>query len=209
MLEVLPWLLASLSAILLIAASALWWQGRRRRQPDVLPTEWALTARPVFNTDERRVYRQLREALPHHIVLSKLPLVRFCQPNDPAETRYAVGALLEKYTAYRLDEAADPTSAGQLDFGAAGDGRHRSGTEALAVHHLADALSRSLEAQGMAELYATIENPLVSVLLGSIALMQLVGPICTQMASRGLGEARRLKGGDPVTWMLARIPRRN
>jgi hypothetical protein len=88
MLEVLPWLLASLSAILLIAASALWWQGRRTRQPQSLPTEWALTARPVFNTDERRVYRQLREALPHHIVLSKLPLVRFCQPNDPAETRY-------------------------------------------------------------------------------------------------------------------------
>jgi hypothetical protein len=88
MLEVLPWLLASLSAILLIAATALWWHGRRRRQQPPLPTEWALTARPVFNTDERRVYRQLREALPHHIVLSKLPLVRFCQPIDPQETRY-------------------------------------------------------------------------------------------------------------------------
>ncbi|MFO1326999.1 MAG: DUF2726 domain-containing protein [Rubrivivax sp.] len=88
MLEVLPWLLAALSAILLIAASALWWQRKRRQQPQALPTEWALTARPVFNTDERRVYRQLREALPHHIVLSKLPLVRFCQPNDPQETRY-------------------------------------------------------------------------------------------------------------------------
>ena len=53
-----------------------------------MPTEWALTARPVFSTDERRVYRQLREALPHHIVLSKLPLVRFCQPNDPQQVRY-------------------------------------------------------------------------------------------------------------------------
>ena len=30
----------------------------------------------------------MREALPHHIVLSKLPLVRFCQPNDPQEVRY-------------------------------------------------------------------------------------------------------------------------
>jgi hypothetical protein len=88
MLEVLPWLLASLSAILLIAATALWWQRHRRQKPQALPTEWALTARPVFNSDERRVYRQLREALPHHIVLSKLPLVRFCQPNDPQETRY-------------------------------------------------------------------------------------------------------------------------
>ncbi|HNT39509.1 MAG TPA: DUF2726 domain-containing protein [Rubrivivax sp.] len=88
MLELLPWLLASLSAILLIAATLLWWLGRRRRQPAALPDDWALAPRPVFNTDERRVYRQLREALPHHIVLSKLPLVRFCQPLDPQRTRY-------------------------------------------------------------------------------------------------------------------------
>lgn len=88
MLELLPWLLASMSAILLIAATALRWQRGRQQTPQPLPIEWALTARPVFNTDERRVYRQLREALPHHIVLSKLPLVRFCQPNDPQETRY-------------------------------------------------------------------------------------------------------------------------
>ncbi len=88
MLEVLPWLLASLSAILLIAASALRWKRSRQERQQPLPAEWALTARPVFNTDERRVYRQLREALPHHIVLSKLPLVRFCQPSDPQETRY-------------------------------------------------------------------------------------------------------------------------
>ena len=54
-----------------------------------LPTDWALTGRPVFSDDERRVYRQLREALPHHIVLSKLPLVRFCQPEGPGD-----GALL-------------------------------------------------------------------------------------------------------------------
>ena len=47
-----------------------------------------LAPRPVFSTDERRVYRLLREALPHHIVLSKLPLVRFCQPTDPNEVRY-------------------------------------------------------------------------------------------------------------------------
>jgi hypothetical protein len=34
------------------------------------------------------VYRQLREALPHHILLSKLPLVRFCQPTDPQQVRF-------------------------------------------------------------------------------------------------------------------------
>ena len=67
--------------------SALW-LARRPRRPPPLPTEWALSARPVFSTDERRVYKLLREALPHHIVLSKLPLVRFSQPTDPAQVRY-------------------------------------------------------------------------------------------------------------------------
>jgi Protein of unknown function (DUF2726) len=84
----LPWLLASLSAVLLFVAAVLAWAKQRKVEQKALPVEWALTARPVFNSDERRVYRQLREALPHHIVLSKLPLVRFCQPNDAQEVRY-------------------------------------------------------------------------------------------------------------------------
>jgi hypothetical protein len=84
----LPWILASLSLMLLLGAGLLWWWHARRPQPKPLPTDWTLSARPVFNSDERRVYRQLREALPHHIVLSKLPLVRFCQPNDPNDVRY-------------------------------------------------------------------------------------------------------------------------
>ena len=53
-----------------------------------LPSEWALTARPVFSSDERQLYCQLREALPRQIVLAKLPLVRFCQPTDPSTVRY-------------------------------------------------------------------------------------------------------------------------
>jgi len=84
----LPWILACVStAVLLLAVAALFLR-RRDPQPAPLPTEWSLTARPVFTSDERRVYRQLREALPHHIVLSKLPLVRFCQPTDPQQVRY-------------------------------------------------------------------------------------------------------------------------
>ena len=86
--HVLPLILACCSAVLLAAAGLLWWARQRRGQSQALPTDWAVTARPVFSTDERRVYRQLREALPHHIVLSKLPLVRFCQPTDAQSVRY-------------------------------------------------------------------------------------------------------------------------
>jgi hypothetical protein len=85
----LPWIVASaLLAVLIVVLIAWRWPNRQPPQAKPLPNEWALAPRPVFSTDERRVYRQLREALPHHIVLSKLPLVRFCQPTDPNEVRY-------------------------------------------------------------------------------------------------------------------------
>lgn len=86
--QALPWILATASLALLAGAFVLWLISRRKPKHTPLPTEWTLAPRPVFSTDERRVYRQLREALPHHIVLSKLPLVRFCQPTDPQEVRF-------------------------------------------------------------------------------------------------------------------------
>jgi hypothetical protein len=86
--QTLPWIVALVALALLVAMLGIWAFQRKPKKAAVLPTEWALAARPVFSTDERRVYRLLREALPHHIVLSKLPLVRFCQPTDPNEVRY-------------------------------------------------------------------------------------------------------------------------
>ena len=86
--QTLPWIVALAALALLAMALAAWVLARKPKKVVGLPTEWALAARPVFSTDERRVYRLLREALPHHIVLSKLPLVRFCQPTDPNEVRY-------------------------------------------------------------------------------------------------------------------------
>jgi hypothetical protein len=86
--QMLPWIIALTALALLAIALAAWALKRAPKKSVELPTEWALAPRPVFSTDERRVYRLLREALPHHIVLSKLPLVRFCQPTDPNEVRY-------------------------------------------------------------------------------------------------------------------------
>jgi hypothetical protein len=77
-----------LAAVTLAVALVVMLIRRKQPEPKPLPVEWNVTARPVFSGDERRVYRLLREALPHHIVLSKLPLVRFCQPIDPQDVRY-------------------------------------------------------------------------------------------------------------------------
>jgi len=86
--QMLPWILAASSLALLLGAALLWALKGRPQPKETLPTQWTVAARPVFSSDERRVYRQLREALPHHVILSKLPLVRFCQPTDPTEVRY-------------------------------------------------------------------------------------------------------------------------
>lgn len=86
-LNFLPWLVALLALAGAFFVYA-WAKPRRSMTTRALPADWNLSPRPVFNTDERRVYRQLREALPHHIILSKLPLVRFCQPNDPTQVEF-------------------------------------------------------------------------------------------------------------------------
>ena len=99
------WILASLSLALLLGAGVLTILGRRSKKPAPLPTEWTLTARPVFSSEERRVYRQLREALPHHIVLSKLPLVRFSQPTDPDEVRFWYDLLGSSHVSFAICSA--------------------------------------------------------------------------------------------------------
>jgi DNA polymerase-1 len=97
---------------------------------------------------------------------------------DPAEARYELGDLIEKHTRFGRPSAGAPDSAGQLGFDLDGtlEGNRvtpaqTAGRDALAVHHVAAPIVASLEAQGMAELYRTIENPLVWVL----AKMEHVG----------------------------------
>ncbi|MCV2359446.1 DUF2726 domain-containing protein [Paucibacter sp. TC2R-5] len=85
----IPWIVALVVGSSLLAFLAAWVLRRPKNAANKpLPTEWALTARPVFSADERRVYRLLKEALPHHVILAKLPMVRFCQPTEASEVRY-------------------------------------------------------------------------------------------------------------------------
>ena len=103
---------------------------------------------------------------------------------DPAETRYAVADLLAKYTGLQMP-TDDPSTSGQLDFGDTGvDDARRAARAALAVSRLAPALESALERQGMADLYATIENPLVAVL----ARMEHVGVGVDRAELMGLNE---------------------
>ena len=82
---------------------------------------------------------------------------------DPAEARYALPDLIEKYT--KFARPSDAAKSGQLDLdGSSMSDAEVAGRNALAVHHLAVPIQESLEAQGMAELYDTMENPLVLVL---------------------------------------------
>jgi DNA polymerase-1 len=90
---------------------------------------------------------------------------------DPAEARYELADLLEKFTPF-APPSDDAAASGQLDLdGTAVGEAQRAGRDALAIHHIAGPIEASLEAQGMAELYHSIENPLVRVL----AKMEHVG----------------------------------
>jgi DNA polymerase I len=90
---------------------------------------------------------------------------------DPADARYAIAEVLERYTEWRYPPD-DPAAAGQLDFGDTAVGHHqRAARQALAVAHLAAPLTAALQAQGMEALYSEVENPLVRVL----ARMEHVG----------------------------------
>jgi len=63
------------------------WQRRRPAHQREWPRRWNLNARPLFSTDERALFKELRHALPNHIVLAKLNLLRFCQSADEFEAR--------------------------------------------------------------------------------------------------------------------------
>jgi hypothetical protein len=51
------------------------------------PKRWNLNARPLFGVHERALFRELRAALPNHVVLAKVSLLRFCQSADSFDAK--------------------------------------------------------------------------------------------------------------------------
>ena len=102
--QTLPWIVA-VAALAALGFGVGAWLLKRRKRRVKMPKEWSVVPRPVFSTDERRAYRLLREALPHHVVLSKLPLVRFCQPADPAQVSYWYELLGAKHVTFAVCSA--------------------------------------------------------------------------------------------------------
>lgn len=83
---------------------------------------------------------------------------------DPAEARYELPDLIEKYTGFARP-SDDAAGSGQLDLdGTSMSDAELAGRDALAIHHLVEPIRASLKSQGMDELYVSIENPLVMVL---------------------------------------------
>jgi hypothetical protein len=68
----------------------LGWAGRQYKlnaARRAWPARWNLFARPLFSVHERTLYRELRAALPQHVVLAKVSLLRFCQSADSTDAR--------------------------------------------------------------------------------------------------------------------------
>lgn len=91
---------------------------------------------------------------------------------DPAEPRYSLEPLLDRYADARLPQD-DDQGEGQLDFGGADTSAlaQRASRRALGVNALVDPLQESLVARALADLNVDIEVPLVRVL----ARMEILG----------------------------------
>lgn len=105
---------------------------------------------------------------------------------DPAETRYGLEPLLERYAGARLPLDGDQGE-GQLDFGGVDTAALAQGAarRALGVHALITPLLGSLTDRGLAALNAEIEVPLVRVL----ARMEILGVGVDETELRRLRDA--------------------
>ncbi len=113
---------------------------------------------------------------------------------DPAEAGYDLGTLLERHDGRRLGDVGAPD--GQLDLsGEISDPASEAGARAAAAFNLLAPLEEGLEAQGLHDLNATLEVPLIGVL----ARMEELGigvdrAELTRLRDRLTSDCERLRG---------------
>ncbi|MFP5467047.1 MAG: DUF2726 domain-containing protein [Gammaproteobacteria bacterium] len=103
-----PWLLTALAPPLL--ALGAWghhvWAERAAKRRRRIPRHWPLSARPLANTEETRVWHWLARTFYDHHVMVKLPVTRFTLPRDPEQgkTWYTLlGSVYCTFTICRSD----------------------------------------------------------------------------------------------------------
>jgi len=146
--------------------------------------------RPIMAHDAKPILRSLLDLgveLPVVALDTKIAAYLL----DPADPRYELSDLLERYAEAELAVPDDEPASGQLDFGSVDDGAdgadaagERAARAALGVAILSGPISAALEAQGLAELNRSVEVPLISVL----AVMEHVGVGVDTAALRALAE---------------------
>lgn len=62
------------------AAAFAWWQKRQASVEPPLPVKWPLTSRMLLTIEEYEVMTWLRETFKEHLVMVKLPVIRFTIP---------------------------------------------------------------------------------------------------------------------------------
>lgn len=63
-----------------------WWQCTRQDAVPPIPAKWPLRARGLLTTEELAVLKWLTSCFPEHLVMAKLPVVRFTHPEGKEKT---------------------------------------------------------------------------------------------------------------------------
>lgn len=111
------WTTAVVCLLLGAAGGIAAYQAWSKRRLKVWPHEWTLTPRPVFTTHDRMLWEHLHAVLPQHVVLAKIPLLRFCHATSARQARYWYDLLNPLYVGFvictpggRVLVALDPDS---------------------------------------------------------------------------------------------------